>query len=72
MFFALFQHETGSVDMFRYMLEDNKVDLSAYEPPLCARDVTFIEEMILGTPQDERRGRGPDKEFLYDIINNTR
>ena len=66
------QHETGSVNMFRFMLKDNKIDLSSFEPPLFARDVTFIEEMILGTPEKERKGRGRDKEFLYDIVNNTR
>lgn len=66
------QHETGSVEMLRYMLKDNKIDLSAYDPPLRARDVTFIEEMILGTPERDRKGRGVDKEFLYDIVNNTR
>ena len=66
------KHETGSVDMFRFMLKDNKIDLSAYEPPLCAKDLTFIEEMIVGTRQEARRGRGADKEFLYDIVNNTR
>lgn len=66
------QHERGSVDMLRFMLEDNKIDLSAFDPPLCAKDVTFIEEMILGTPPNDRNGRGTDKEFLYDIINNTR
>ncbi|CAN0458801.1 unnamed protein product, partial [Hapterophycus canaliculatus] len=48
------------------------IDLTAYEPPLDARDVTFIEEMILGTAEQERKGRGSDKEFLYDIVNNTR
>lgn len=66
------KHERGSVNMLRFMLKDNMIDLSAYEPPLFAKDLTFIEEMILGTRQEERRGRGADKEFLYDIVNNTR
>lgn len=48
------------------------IDLTAYEPPLDGRDVVFIEEMILGTREEERKGRGPEKEFLYDIVNNTR
>lgn len=66
------QHETGSVAMLRFMLSDNKIDLSAYEPHLGAKDITFIEEMILGTREEERKGRMRDKEFLYDIVNNTR
>lgn len=66
------RHEQGSVDMFRYMLKANDIDLSTYQPPIAARDIVFIEEMILGTPQEDRKGRAPDKEFLYDIVNNTR
>eukprot|EP00904_Undaria_pinnatifida_P007451 jgi/Undpi1/3836/HiC_scaffold_16.g07205.m1 len=69
---VVWTHERGSVNMLRFMLKDNMIDLSAYEPPLFAKDLTFIEEMILGTRQEERRGRGADKEFLYDIVNNTR
>lgn len=74
----VWKHETGSVNMMRYMLAGGdggpgkSIDLTAYDPPLDARDVTFIEEMILGTPERERKGRGSDKEFLYDIVNNTR
>ncbi|CAM9504587.1 unnamed protein product [Pylaiella littoralis] len=72
------KHETGSVKMMRYMLRGGSggprraIDLSAYEPRLDATDVVFIEEMILGTPEQDRKGRGPEKEFLYDIVNNTR
>eukprot|EP00752_Nemacystus_decipiens_P009194 g8213.t1 len=72
------KHETGSVNMMRYMLKggdrgpSNAIDLTAYEPPLDAKDVVFIEEMILGTREQDRSGRGPEKEFLYDIVNNTR
>lgn len=72
------KHETGSVNMMRYMLKggddgpDRAIDLSAYEPPLGSKDVVFIEEMILGTREEDRKGRGPEKEFLYDIVNNTR
>lgn len=71
-YFVVVKHETGSVNMLRFMLKDNNIDLSAYQPPLFAKDLTFIEEMILGTRQEARRGRGADKEFLYDIVNNTR
>lgn len=72
------KHEEGSVKMMRYLLAGGgggprrAIDLTAYNPPLRAKDVRFIEEMILGTPEEEREGRGKDKEFLYDIVNNTR
>ncbi|CAM9876164.1 unnamed protein product [Discosporangium mesarthrocarpum] len=68
------KHEQGSVDMLRYMLSSNGIDLSSFRPPLGARDLRSIEEMILGTPEGERvgGGRGPEKGFLYDIVNNTR
>lgn len=69
---VIVKHETGSVNMLRFMLNDNNIDLSTYQPPLYVKDLTFIEEMILGTRQEARRGRGADKEFLYDIVNNTR
>ena len=72
------KHETGSVNMMRYMLKggdggpSRAIDLKAYDPPLDENDVLFIEEMILGTEEAKRKGRGPEKEFLYDIVNNTR
>ncbi|CAM9779348.1 unnamed protein product [Ectocarpus sp. 8 AP-2014] len=72
------KHETGSVNMMRYMLRGGDegpakaIDLGRYHPALDAKDVTFIEEMILGTPEEQRKGRCSDKEFLYDIVNNTR
>lgn len=72
------KHETGSVNMMRYMLKggdggpSRAIDLTAYDPPLDGKDMVFIEEMILGTREQDRKGRGPEKEFLYDIVNNTR
>lgn len=54
------------------MLQENSINLAEYDPPLFQKDVTFIEEMILGTPSSQRKGRGPEKDFLYDIVNNTR
>jgi deoxynucleoside triphosphate triphosphohydrolase SAMHD1 len=35
-------------------------------------DMTFIEEIINGTPEAQRVGRDADKFFLYDIVNNLR
>mmetsp|Transcript_36556 Transcript_36556/g.65832 ORF Transcript_36556/g.65832 Transcript_36556/m.65832 type:complete len:716 (-) Transcript_36556:253-2400(-) len=47
--------------------------------PLTSRDMIFIKECVLGAPLDEPdaptaqetfMGRGRDKEFLFDIVNN--
>ncbi|CAM9143246.1 unnamed protein product [Chrysoparadoxa australica] len=67
-FLGTWKHEQGSVDMFRYMLQANGIDLQ--EEGLSPVDVIFIEEMILGTAEG-RKGRPPEKGFLYDIVNNT-
>ncbi len=64
------RHEDGSVQMFRYILEDNKINLSEFG--LSISDQKFIEEIIMGTKEHERQGRGAEKFFLYDIVNNTR
>ena len=41
------RHEDGSVEMFRYLREDNDIDLVG-EFGLDAVDVIFIEEIISG------------------------
>lgn len=64
------RHEDGSVQMFRHILADNNIILEEFG--LNAQDQLFIEEIIQGTAESERRGRGPEKFFLYDIVNNTR
>lgn len=64
------RHEDGSVNMFNYILTTNNIDLSDYGvTPL---DKTFIEEIISGTPESQRKGRPSNKFYLYDIVNNTR
>ena len=67
---STWRHEDGSVQMFRYILEDNNINLRDFG--LSNEDQTFIEEIIQGTKEHERRGRGAEKFFLYDIVNNTR
>eukprot|EP01041_Mallomonas_annulata_P005036 gene5036-10087_t len=62
------RHEDGSVRMFRYILSANNIDLKTFG--LSHGDQTFIEEMIHGTVEIERRGRPPTKFFLYDVVNN--
>lgn len=61
-------HEQASIDMFEYLLNVNHINLREYG--LSAQDETFIKEAILGTPKSERTGRGADKVFMYDIVNN--
>lgn len=64
------RHEDGSVQMFRYILQDNDIRLEEFG--LSGKDQLFIEEIIQGTAESERQGRGPEKFFLYDVVNNTR
>jgi HD superfamily phosphohydrolase len=64
------RHEEGSVKMFRHLLEVNKIDLTKYG--LSPTDQLFIEEIIGGVEGVHRMGRGPNKFFLYDIVNNTK
>ena len=64
------RHEDGSVKMFRHLLRVNKIDLTKYG--LTNIDQVFIEEIIGGVEGANRRGRGPNKFFLYDIVNNTK
>lgn len=61
------RHEDGSVAMFRFLLENNHIDHG-----LSPMDLLFVEEIIAGTKEDKRRGRGREKFYLYDIVNNSR
>jgi len=65
-------HEDMSISMLRYLLQANNIDISLPEyGALSEDDLTFIGEMIVGTPLNDRKGRpGPEKSFLYDIVNN--
>ncbi|PNF38244.1 hypothetical protein B7P43_G11616 [Cryptotermes secundus] len=61
------KHEEGSVQMFEYLLEQNKLRDALVEavPELKDKAVEFIKELI--------RGKGTlksDKKFLYQIISN--
>jgi HD superfamily phosphohydrolase len=64
------RHEDGSVQMLKYLLNKNRIDHREYE--LTDRDLLFIEEIIAGTKEADRRGRGYEKFYLYDIVNNSR
>jgi HD superfamily phosphohydrolase len=63
-------HEDCSVMMLRYLLIKNNIDIKLYG--LDDIDMVFIEEIIKGTPINERRGRSSDKFYMYDIVNNLR
>jgi HD superfamily phosphohydrolase len=78
---ASWTHEEMSVKLLRHTIATCDIDLAAYglDPE---RDLRFIEELIVGSDlRDEvtgekvgaagRRGRGADKSFLYDIVNNV-
>jgi HD superfamily phosphohydrolase len=64
------RHEDGSVQMLKYLLGKNRIDHREYG--LNDRDLLFIEEIIAGTKEADRRGRGYEKFYLYDIVNNSR
>jgi HD superfamily phosphohydrolase len=63
------RHEDGSVRMFNYLLESNKIDIARYA--MTERDKLFIEEVIGGVKESDREGRPASKFFLYDIVNNA-
>jgi HD superfamily phosphohydrolase len=67
-------HEQGSVDMFDFLLAENKIRVEDYG--LTQQDVVFINELIWGGPLPGSNGvlRGRpsrDQRFLYDIVNNS-
>ncbi|KAG5179114.1 hypothetical protein JKP88DRAFT_201313 [Tribonema minus] len=65
------KHEQGSIDMLRFLLRDNNIDLRKYG--LQERDLVFIEELIMGVgPEKREGGRDSKKGFLYDVVNNVR
>ena len=64
------RHEDGSVRMFESMLRKNGINVQNYG--LEEIDLRFIKEIIRGTPEHKRQGRGADKFWMYDIVNNGR
>ncbi len=64
------RHEDWSVNIFRHLLHRNHIDLLEYG--LDSNDQLFIEEIIRGTKENERKGREFHKFYLYDIVNNSR
>ncbi|XP_053386805.1 deoxynucleoside triphosphate triphosphohydrolase SAMHD1-like [Mercenaria mercenaria] len=73
------EHENGSVDMFRYMLEENGGLLKKEfeKEGITSTDLTFIEELIAGPDETspnkwKYKGRPKEKGFLYEIASNKR
>jgi HD superfamily phosphohydrolase len=64
-----FTHEHASILIFEYILSKNNIDMSKYG--LTDQDKSFVKEMIFGAKDSVKVGRGVDKYFLYDIVNNT-
>ena len=64
------RHEDGSVQMLRHLMMKNKIHHSEYN--LTDQDFLFIEEIIAGTSENNRKGRSYEKFYLYDIVNNSR
>ena len=59
------RHEDGSVNMLRYILSCKGIDPATHG--LCEQDIVFIEEMIAGTAEEDRRGRTRSKAYLYGM-----
>ncbi|XP_070695451.1 deoxynucleoside triphosphate triphosphohydrolase SAMHD1 isoform X2 [Pempheris klunzingeri] len=74
------KHETASLAMFDYLVEDNGLKLVMEQHGLVLpEDLDFIKEQIAG-PQDTTaaqgqwpyKGRSEEKSFLYEIVANKR
>ncbi|KAM6924386.1 deoxynucleoside triphosphate triphosphohydrolase SAMHD1-like [Xenentodon cancila] len=74
------KHETASLDMFDYLVEDNNLKLVMEEYGLVLpEDLDFIKEQIAGPlsthVKDQKwpyKGRPAEKSFLYEIVANKR
>uniref|UniRef100_A0A8C8DP52 SAM domain and HD domain 1 n=1 Tax=Oryzias sinensis TaxID=183150 RepID=A0A8C8DP52_9TELE len=72
------KHEDASVQMFEYLLEENREQLTEMgNAELEGNDLVFIKELIRGVPLMEgsveawpHEGRGEVKSFLYEIVSN--
>ncbi|XP_065828107.1 deoxynucleoside triphosphate triphosphohydrolase SAMHD1-like [Oscarella lobularis] len=72
------KHETASILMFEYMIEDNDLMREFNSRKLGDEDVTFIKEQIEGPLEKSTenawpyKGRDKSKGFLYEIVANKR
>uniref|UniRef100_A0A3B4YXU3 Deoxynucleoside triphosphate triphosphohydrolase SAMHD1 n=1 Tax=Stegastes partitus TaxID=144197 RepID=A0A3B4YXU3_9TELE len=70
------KHETASLAMFDYLVEDNDLKPVMEQHGLVLpEDLDFIKEQIAGPPNTDAwpyKGRPEDKSFLYEIVANKR
>lgn len=64
-----FTHEEIGVKMFDHLLDANGINLALYG--LNEQDRIFIKECIKPPPRSQRQGGRDNREWLYDIVNNT-
>lgn len=57
--------------MLHYLLEKNNINLID-KCGLTELDCLFIDEIISGTEEEDRKGRDYSKFYLYDVVNNSR
>jgi hypothetical protein len=57
--------------MLHYLLEKNNINLIE-KCGLTELDCLFIDEIISGTKEEDRKGRDSSKFYLYDVVNNSR
>ncbi|KAG8580272.1 hypothetical protein GDO81_007216, partial [Engystomops pustulosus] len=67
-----FQHEDASLKMFDHLINSNKLEDEMKNYGLVIPDdLIFIKELILGKKlNDNVKGRGKEKHFLYEIVAN--
>ena len=70
-------HEHASAALLDHLLESNNLMPTLEKYDLGPDDVHFIKELIFGSPADAPKdwvwkGRGKDKDFLYEIVANHR
>ena len=72
---AKWTHESTSLILIDYIIEENNLFPLCEEHGLTARDIIFIKELISGPLKQKDNGwpyegRGPEKFFLYEFIAN--
>lgn len=63
--------------MLDYLIEDNKLKPTLACHGIGDKEIHFIKELVLGSPEDaplhfQWRGQPSNKAFLYDIVANHR
>jgi len=65
-------HEKSSIDMLDFLIQDNDLMPVFEKYGFNHQDIIFIKELIYGPlgEKGEYVGRGPEKQFLYEIVAN--